>query len=48
MLLAAAEALTAAKQAEQLRTVVAFAAAIPGRIQQSVYVRLNQLQAALG
>lgn len=47
VLLAAAGALAAAKQAEQLRTVVAFAAAVPGRIPQGVYQKLNQLQAAV-
>ncbi|GAB4816873.1 hypothetical protein N2152v2_003919 [Parachlorella kessleri] len=48
VLLAAATALARARQQEQLRTVVAFAAAVPGRIPQGVYQQLNQLQASLG
>lgn len=45
LLLAAAEALAAAGRREELQTVVAFAAAVPARVSQAAYQRLNQLQA---
>jgi nuclear pore complex protein Nup93 len=46
VLLAAAEALAAASKWAELQTVVAFAAAVPNRVSQAAYQRLNQLQAA--
>ena len=45
VLLAAASALAASGKREQLGTVVAFASAVPNRISQAVYQRLNQLVA---
>jgi nuclear pore complex protein Nup93 len=46
VLLSAAEALAAASKWAELQTVVAFAAAVPNRVSQAAYQRLNQLQAA--
>ena len=46
VLLAAAEALATANKWSELQTLVAFAAAVPNRISQVAYQRLNQLQAA--
>jgi nuclear pore complex protein Nup93 len=46
VLLAAAEALAASGRWAELQTVVAFAAAVPNRVSQAAYQRLNQLQAA--
>lgn len=45
VLLAAAGALAASGKREQLSTVVAFASAVPNRISQGVYQRLNQMVA---
>ena len=46
VLLAAADALAASGKWGELQTVVAFAAAVPNRVSQAAYQRLNQLQAA--
>lgn len=46
VLLAAAEALAAAGKWEELQILVSFAAAVPNRVSQAAYQRLNQLQAA--
>ena len=47
LLLAAAEALAAGGRREELQTVVAFAAAVPNRVSQAAYQRLNLLQAGV-
>lgn len=47
ILLAAAEALAAAGKRDELRTVVAFAAAVPNRVSQAAYQRLNQWNVSL-
>ncbi len=47
ILLAAGEALTRMNKPEQLYTIVSLAAAVPDRISQHAYQRLNELQAQL-
>lgn len=47
ILLAAATALSAASKWDELQAIVAFAAAVPNRISQAAFQRLNQLQAAV-
>ena len=47
LLLAAAGALAAAGKREELQTLAAFASAVPNRISQAAYQRLNQLLASV-
>jgi hypothetical protein len=47
VLLAGASALAAVGKRDQLQALVAFAAAIPNRISQAAYQRLNELQAGV-